>query len=109
MDKWLDNLLSWGQSNKEEYEKMVLERGRLAQEFLEGELWNNHLKPHLMGLLDNSYPEPKERGWQEKYINAKAEEKVIKDLTVVLVAWKSERSKLLQDKKDEREHSIEDA
>lgn len=109
MDKWLDNLLSWGQSNKEEWEQEVLERGKLAQEFLEGELYQQHLKGYLINKLDKAYPEPNKRNWEKEYVYVKAYEQAVTDIFQVLVAWKSERSKLLQDKKDEREHSIEDA
>ena len=84
------------------------ERGVLAQDFLKGDLYQKYLKSRLNQMLDNLYPDPTKRGWEKKYIFAKASEKVIENLISTLASWQSE-AKMLSDKEKDEEKSIEEA
>lgn len=68
-------------------ERKILERSQLAKEFTESSLWKEYLKPHLTGRFINSWPDPREDGWQDKYKTAWAWAMVGREFVGLLEIW----------------------
>jgi hypothetical protein len=86
-------------------EKLRVDRGLKAKEFLEGELYNKYLLPEIEKLRLGSYPKPSKEGWEEEYRMAYARDEVYTEFLQTILSWRKD-SDFLQEKALEEEKDV---
>jgi hypothetical protein len=88
-------------------EQEIKKLGQEAKSFLGSSLFKA-LQQQLSSKLEQEYPKPNRRGWEEKYRYAKAYERAAADIVEYLVSLRSNYEMLVK-KENEKEKSIEEA
>jgi hypothetical protein len=86
-------------------EKVRKERGKLAREFLQSELFQKYLLVFMEQKRLSGYPRPDEKGWEEKYRMAFARDEVYTELVQAVQSWEQE-AKDIESKEEEEEKDV---
>ena len=77
-----------------ESEKLRVERGLKAKEFLESEFFRKFMLPAIEKKRISEYPKPTGKGWEDKYRLAYAKDEVYTELLSDIQAWTKEAEAL---------------
>ncbi len=77
-----------------EQQKLIKQRGQMAQEFLESEFCQQYLLPFLYEQKNLEYPEPKTPGWEDAYRLAYAKDSVYTGILQSIKNWVEEAKQL---------------
>jgi hypothetical protein len=79
-------------------DKEIKKLGQEAKGFLESSLFQT-LSKHLSNKLEEEYPKPNKKGWEEQYRYARAYEAAAADIVEYIVGLKNQHTHLLEQEK----------